>query len=147
MAKFAEKTTVPVEKTRYEIEQILEKYGADQFLVANDWAKNRVVIQFRCQNRFIRYSLQLPDQVKYRTNAAHAQAVRSTWRAVFNIIKAKLIAIDAEISTFENEFLANVIAPDGRTVAELVLPQLAIAYKTGSMPENVLALPNYSGEK
>lgn len=147
MVKFAEKTTVPVEKTRMEIQETLRKYGADQYQSADDWATGKVVIRFRCQKRYVQYSLQMPLLKSYRSAAAHAQAERSTWRALLRIIQAKLIAIDAGVSTFEEEFLAHVVVPDGRTVAELIRPQLAMAYEKGDMPNGLLALPNYSGEQ
>jgi hypothetical protein len=139
--KFADKTTVPIDRTKSEIEQILIRYGADQYQVASDWSTNRFAIQFRCQSRMIRYLVEMPHAGQYRTKAAHAQAERSKWRAVMNIIKAKLIAVDAQISTFEEEFLANVVTPDGQTVADLICPQLAVARERGEMPRGLLALP------
>lgn len=152
MAKFADKTTVPIEKTRAEIQETLRRFGADQYQAADDWAAGEVIIRFRCQGRYVQFHLTLPKLRDYRrntpraTNNAWEQACRSTWRALLLIVKAKLAAIEAGVTTFENEFLANIVVPDGRTVAEYLAPKLAIAYDTGQMPETLLALPNYSGE-
>lgn len=153
MAKFADKTTVPIEKTRMEIQETLRRFGADQYQAADDWATGEVIIRFRCKERYVQFHLQLPKLKDFRRNTARAtqnaweQACRSTWRALLLIIKAKLAAIEAEVSTFESEFLANIVVPDGRTVAEMLSPQLALAYETGKMPANVLALPNYSEDQ
>ena len=50
------------------------------------------------------------------------------------VIKAKLEAVAAQISTVEEEFLAHICLPDGSTVGDWAAPQLAIAYERGSMP-------------
>lgn len=50
------------------------------------------------------------------------------------MIKAKLEAVDAGISTVEEEFLAHVMTPDGSTVHEWLAPQLEHAYASGQMP-------------
>ena len=57
-------------------------------------------------------------------------------------MKAKLEAVDAGISTFEDEFLSATLLPDGHTVGEWAQPQLEHAYSTGLMPGRMLlALP------
>jgi len=50
------------------------------------------------------------------------------------IIKAKLEAVEAGVSTFEEEFMAFIALPDGRTVGDFMAPQIDAAYKTGRMP-------------
>lgn len=45
-------------------------------------------------------------------------------------------------TTFEVEFLANLVLPNGQTVADDVLPKVAKGYESGKMPN---LLP--SGEK
>ena len=49
-------------------------------------------------------------------------------------IKAKLEAVEAGISSFEEEFLAHVVLPDGSTFGAWAKPQLAAVYAGGSMP-------------
>lgn len=58
--------------------------------------------------------------------------------------KAKLEAVESGISVFEDEFMANIVLPGGRTVSDEVRPKIAIAYSTGG-PANLL--PDYSGDK
>jgi hypothetical protein len=50
------------------------------------------------------------------------------------VIKAKLEAVAAEISTVEDEFLAHTVLPSGETVGEWVKPQVEQAYLSGAMP-------------
>jgi hypothetical protein len=56
---YAEETSVPVERSRAEIEHLLRKYGADQF--ASGWSGDRAMIQFRAEGRTVRFVLPLPD--------------------------------------------------------------------------------------
>ena len=66
--------------------------------------------------------------------AAWEQACRSRWRALLLIIKAKLEAVEAGITTLETEFLANIVLSNGVTVGQLMTPQIEEHYQTGKMP-------------
>ena len=142
---YAEKTSVSVSKTRAEIEELVQRYGADQFV--SGYKANIAIIGFTMAGRQIRFVLPLPDQKEYwytpgrrqrRTDeAAHAaweQACRARWRALYLIIKAKLEAVESGLSTVEKEFLYDIVLPDGRTAGEWMAPQIAEAYETGRMP-------------
>jgi len=50
------------------------------------------------------------------------------------VIKAKLEAVEAGIAVFEDEFMANIVLPNGSTVSQFMLPQIAQAYESGNMP-------------
>jgi len=76
-----------------------------------------------------------------QSEALWQQACRARWRALLLCIKAKLEAIESGITEFEDEFLPYIVLPDGRTAAEWLRPQIAIAYKTNRMPTDLLALP------
>jgi hypothetical protein len=54
--------------------------------------------------------------------------------AVALAIKAKLEAVEAEISTFEDEFLAYIVLPDGSTFGDWARPQIAAVYELNTMP-------------
>lgn len=58
------------------------------------------------------------------------------------VIKAKLEAIESDISTFDDEFLAHIVMPDGKTVGEITREKVALAYSSGTMQP---LLPDYSG--
>lgn len=133
MAEYAARTRVPAERTRIEIEQLMRKRGADQFLSGSD--SDRAVLAFRLGGRHIRFTLPLGD-------ARSEQHCRSRWRALLLVIKAKLEAIDIGILTVEEAFIADTVLPDRRTVAEVMLPQIESAYATGNMPP---LLPYHGG--
>lgn len=144
---YAEKTSVSVSRTKADIEDLIQKYGADQFV--NGYRDNIAVIGFSMAGRQIKFILPLPDkndrEFKYtpgrgqrRTDesaqSAWEQACRSRWRALYLIVKAKLEAIEAWISTVEREFFYDIVLPDGRTAGEWLSPQIEVAYQTGNMP-------------
>jgi hypothetical protein len=60
--------------------------------------------------------------------------VRQRWRALALVIKAKLEAVEAGITIFEEEFLAHIVLPDGRTAGEYMVPQIEESYRTKQMP-------------
>lgn len=152
---YANKTQVSSEKTRIEIEKVLLKYGASEFAYA--WRDDEARIAFAMADRRIMFRLPLPDRndpqfrftpvtrdirSKVAQEAAYEQAVRSRWRALLLIVKAKLEAVEAGIVTLESEFLAHILLPDGTTVYDQVAPRLAIAYSGGDVPA---LLPGASG--
>ena len=64
---------------------------------------------------------------------AWEQACRQRWRALALAIRAKLEAVASGISQFEDEFLAFIVDPSsGRTVSEILRPQIVAAYNGGS---------------
>jgi hypothetical protein len=62
------------------------------------------------------------------------------------VIKAKLEAVASGITTFEDEFLAHIVMPDGQTVATHIKPRIAQAYETGSM-QALLPAPAHVASK
>jgi hypothetical protein len=156
MSRYAANTEVSSSRSRDEIERTLERYGADQFLYG--WRDTNAVVGFRMKDRHVRFVLPLPSKddkafTEYesrgklwlRTEEAarklYEQAVRQRWRALALVIKAKLEAVETGISEFEDEFMANIVLPNGRTVSEEVRPRIATAYESGEMPP---MLPDYS---
>lgn len=148
MSRYAETTSVSSEKSRSEIERTLERYGADGFMYG--WEGRNVTIMFRMKSRMIRFFIEMPDKSNDEfmltpsrgnirsTDAAlkaWEQACRQRWRALALVIKAKLEAVEAGISEFEEEFLAHIVLPDGQTVGQYMLPQVATVYETGRMPK------------
>ena len=143
---YARNTIVSAIRTRNEIEETLERYGADGFAYAT--RGNLATVIFEMENRRIRFVLELHDPEDFRytnhnpprersaraQNEAHDQACRQRWRALLLVIKAKLEAVSASISTIETEFLANIVLPDNTTAGEWMLPQIDRAYRTGQMP-------------
>lgn len=149
---YAESTSVSSEKSRAEIERTLRRYGADQFMYG--WDADRAIVGFRMCGRQIKFVLPMPDSHdrefwvtatgRRRASAAAQkeweQACRQRWRALSLVIKAKLEAVESGIAVFEDEFMANTVLPNGRTVSQFMLPQIDQAYESGKMPQMLPSL-------
>lgn len=149
MSRYAAETSVSQDRSRAEIEATLKRYGATSFMYASE--QTAAMIGFRISDRMVKFVLPMPDP-KSREFTHHLrgqrtpdaalkaweQAGRQRWRALALVIKAKLEAVAAGITTIEDEFLAHTVLPDGSTVGQFMQPQLAIAYEQGSMPTTLL---------
>lgn len=142
MATYAAKTEVSSQKSRAEIEHTLERYGASSFAYAAQGDK--AMIGFEKDGRTIRFVIPLPDRKArefthhergVRTESAQAalyeQAVKQKWRAMALMVKAKLEGVESGIVTFEQEFLAHTVLPNGKTVFEETAPGIERAYIEG----------------
>lgn len=158
--RFAEGTTVSIERSRYEIEALVTHRGATGFLAGYVQGEGGTIvarIQFALHNRMIRFELRLPPlsdfkkpsrgwreltdgQAKDKMEAEH----RRLWRALALGIKAKLELAGSGIETFEEVFLANIVTSDGGTVKDYVLPAIAEMYTTGKMPSSLMLGPGKS---
>jgi len=144
MPRYASATTVNADRSRTEIERTLARYGASKFMYG--WQENAAVVGFEANNRRIRFVLPLPELGEFMTTPtgrrrtslqgrqSQEQATRQRWRALALAIKAKLETVESNISTFEDEFMAHIVLPDGRTVSEWLTPQIERAYTSSSMP-------------
>ena len=149
---YAENTSVPIDRSKAEIERVLSRYGATGFgyMIRG----TRAMIMFEAHNRQIRFSLPMPDPSNdsYRKTptgrirrgesqaAAYEQEMRRRWRALALAIKAKLEAVDTGITEFEQEFLAHIVLPGNKTVGEMIQPSIEEAYHTGKV---VALLPGW----
>ena len=146
MTRYAESTDVSVEKSRTEIEKLITRYGATSTAFMN--APGRALIAFEANERRVVFELPLPEQSaeefkktptgRTKSNpqahyAAWEQACRQRWRALALVIKAKLEAVETGITTFEDEFLAHIVMPDGMSVGNHIKPTIAAWYASGKM--------------
>lgn len=129
---YAEGTTVPVAKTRAEVEVLVGKHGATRF--ASGWVNDHQAgITFALRGRLVRFVLALPraedaDKVKLRaypwrlTGERRAKWIdaetRRRWRCLLLALKAKLEVVESGIATFEEEFLAHIVTADNLTIYE-----------------------------
>lgn len=134
MSRYAEKTTVAVTRSKAEIEDTLQRYGCSGFM--SGWLDDVAMISFQVENRHVKFLLPMPDKMDAtftetdtgRERSADAaykaweQGCRQRWRALNLAIKAKLEAVECGIVTFDQEFLAHIVAPSGRTVGQEVIP-------------------------
>lgn len=148
MTRYASNTDVSSSKSRQEIESTLERYGCTAFMYG--WEGTNAIICFQASGRRIKFELPLParDAPEFtctqarktrrspeQAKAAWEQATRQRWRALALVIKAKLEAVESGISVFDEEFMANIMLPDGRTVGQFMLPQIEASYSKGGMPK------------
>ena len=146
MTRYAAQTEVSTERSRAEIENLVTRYGATSTAFMN--APGRALIAFEANERRIVFELPLPDRNDVRFGktptgrekrnpesryAAWEQACRQRWRALALVIKAKLEAVETGITTFEDEFLAHIVMPDGISVGSHVKPTIAAWYASGKM--------------
>jgi hypothetical protein len=145
---YAQDTSVPVERSRSEIESLVVKYGAKKFATGYD--EEAATILFECQGRRVRFRLPFPDfkdelfwytkhsqryqRKKLSEGAARSnydKEIRRRWRCLALSVKAKLESVQTGIATFDEEFLSYIVMPDGKTVGESARPQLEKAYSEG----------------
>jgi hypothetical protein len=148
MSQYAAKTEVSMEKSEAEIKTTLRKYGASGYM--SGWRDNQCLIAFEIRGKSIRFVLNLPHPgdkqfTEFRRKGGYSvqvrsegvarqlydQACRQRFRALALCIKAKMEAVECGIVTFEQEFLAHFVMPDGRNLGEHIIPQL----ENGQMPK------------
>ena len=151
--RFAENTSVPVERSKTELERTLTRYRAEKFAYFTD--ATTAAIAFAMRGRSIRIRLPLPREENFaRTPAGKPRmlaarrnecdkATRQAWRALLLVVRAKLEAVESGIATFEDEFLAYTMLPNGKTVGEQLGPSLELAHANGEMPRLALG---FSGD-
>lgn len=152
--RYAEGTKVAVEKSKVEIETLLRKHGASQFVQGWDDTRGSAFLAFSIYGRQLRYPVLRPtadDVGPLPKNLGHHKERRESWienaieaewrrrwRSLLLILKAKLELVDGGDSTFDREFLADIVMPDGSTVGDTMVPRLEVAYETGEMPPLML---------
>jgi hypothetical protein len=151
MTRYARDTDVSVEASRAEIERMIIRYGATATAFMN--SATQAIICFEARGRRIMFKLPLPSRndrafthsrvnqysggEKRRSEDATMRAwekgCRQRWRALALVIKAKLEAVESGITTFEDEFLAHIVLPDGQTIGDTIKPRIKQMYESGTM--------------
>lgn len=124
---YASGTSVPAERTRAEIEELLRKHKARSTAVFT--SEDEAAIAFEMCDRRVLFKIGVSPG---NTEKARRET-RERWRALLLSIKAKLISVQSGIETFEDAFMAHVVMPDGSTVADNVRPRIAAAYSEQTM--------------
>lgn len=134
MKPYAAKTDVTVEKSKTQIERLLAEFKADAVMMATNETKSMVV--FTMSGRNVKFILPLPQRSEFSGQWAREQfeqATRTRWRALYLALRAKLEMAATGITTFEDEFLAHIVMPNGETVGEMTRPRIAQAYQSGEV--------------
>lgn len=155
MRKFAEGTTVGAGSTKGQIEDILMSNGCTRYGSMADAIT--ATIMFEYEGIGYRMSIALPDPqdkefTEYTSRGTlyaraenvaqelYIKELNRRWRAMFAVIKAKLIAVNEGITDFPKEFLAHAVLAGGRTFGEHYIPEMKAAAIEGRMP-GIMALP------
>lgn len=149
--KFAAGTKVDVARTMHELRTLLVRYGADEFgsammggAEAVMWTRNGIT--YRVAVPLVVSESEVPDSVR---KAMIKQGIKADpvehennrrMRALLNVVKAQLIAIDDGITTFEETFVGAAVTDNGQTVAERMSPEIKRAALEGRVPRS-LSLP------
>lgn len=133
---YADKTSVPVGRSQDEIKKILAKYKATGFAYGEQG--QRSVVMFEMMDRRIKFILPMPPKPSTHATQAsiktYEQLCRTRWRCLTLAIKAKLECVESGITSLEQEFMAHIVLPNGRTVGEVMTPQIESSYQNGKMP-------------
>ncbi|MDR6622390.1 hypothetical protein [Sinomonas atrocyanea] len=120
--------SVTCSASQAEIQTMLASAGATGIRFASERGKTRIT--FRSGGHH--FLLALPAAT---SDLPHAQeAARRGWRQLSALVQAKLDAVDAGITTFDEEFLAYMVMPGGATVFQAVAPGIAAAYAAAAPP-------------
>lgn len=136
--KFAATTKVSVSGSRRDIDKLLTQFKASRIGVITELGAASVGFTIGDWSVLFKMNLPMRDETRFthknsysRRLAATAekmweQACRSCWRALLLTVKAKLVAVESGVETFEQAFLAHLVIPGshGVTVGEAHLPLL-----------------------
>lgn len=117
--RYAERTKVPVERSRTEIEAMLSKHGCDSTAVFND--RQGVWFAFTHSKRAYRIGIVMPQA----GTTGDDQERRRRMRSLALYIKARLNAVEDGIKSFDAEFMPERMVADGRTTLEHYTEQAA----------------------
>lgn len=129
--RYAQDTKVPAGVSKDEIERLLRRHGATNIYSGFDEDRKLIQLGFRLDGRMYKLNSST-DRPTRRCD--EDQIAREAWRVLKLLVTGKLEVVASGGSTFEAEFLANLLLPDGRTVGDDVLPKVAEMYESGGMP-------------
>lgn len=130
---YADGTDVPVDRSKRHIEELLMKAGAQGYHAG--WQAPTEddpgfdAIEFLWNGRQIRFKLPRHSAKVIRRDRrgremTAAQIDRQRWRVLYLVVKAKIEAVQAGISIFEEEFMAFIVTGSGHTIGEVLLPRI-----------------------
>lgn len=148
--KFAQDTTVPISKTRGEIDKLLRDWGATGVQWTDEWDENRVTLRFQWPhegNVFrARMQILLPGRESFEAEAIDRRTGqvsesrmekflsnrgKQEHRLLLLMIKSTLNAVEAGVITDIEAFLPYLEGNDGKTVGEVASANL-LKLATGS---------------
>jgi hypothetical protein len=144
MRRFAEDTSVPISRSRGEIDQLLRAWGAQGIQWTDDFEHDRVMLRFvwpRGEQHFMaRFAISLQGREELKEEAKGVYGtVREAYleklmqsrgkrehRVLLLWLKAALNAVDSGLIDAETIFLPFLEDRNGKTIAEIALPRLGV---------------------
>jgi hypothetical protein len=143
---YAEGTLVAAEKSRSEIEALVQKYAGRDADFTYGKSCGQAGISFVAKARRVQFMLPLPTMEEAKQEARDRRApsrapsparceewlekeTRRRWRCLLLIIKAKFAAVeiweelgqgDAAKTAFDREFLSHIVSQDGKTIWDTI---------------------------
>lgn len=142
--KYAPQTTVSISKSREQIRKTLESFGASQMQWSDDFDGGKAMLRFLWYFNdhtpyMARFTINVMTDEELRSQAIDGRTKKfsqkkldelrsrrgmSEHRELALLIKAIFVAVNAGIITPQQVFLPFLEDNKGRTVADIVLPQL-----------------------
>lgn len=153
MTRYAEGTTVGIERSRAEVEAILKRYGANRFMYVADG--DVVTLAFEMNQYTCKLTVQPPARSMFtRTKTGRSRSTkvaddaweaedRRRWRVLVLSLKARLESIAAEAETFEQAFSGLFLLQSGNTLGETLKASPHLLHLTGI--SGLLAAPDAEG--
>ena len=136
MAKYANKTSVPITKTKMQIEKLLIDWGINEFFFGRSPRGDG--IGFKYETRTYRLNVPNPKKEYNTSNARYEQMLRQRWRVLYMSLKMELEKINDGVVSFEDQFLAMMCLPDGSTVSDFMkLPANMSLLEKSEMPKMI----------
>lgn len=130
MRRYAEGTSVPVDRTEAEIKKLLVRHGGGGYMFGQ--SQGKALLAFEMKDRRLRFIVPMPELNKTGTNEGKVKAEeRRRYRALLLVLKAKLEAVESLIVTFDEEFLAHIVIEGNTTVGDRMVPAIPQALKSG----------------
>lgn len=134
-------TEVSVSRSQEGLRDLLRRHGASSFQFGESFIEGQQVaaLEFVHQDQMVRMLVphKQPDERAIRLKIQRAQTrtpqqiraefeeqeARRIWRVMFHSLKARLVAVEEEVETFEQAFLSHLVDPaTGRTLWETFAP-------------------------
>lgn len=136
---YAQGTSVPIDRSRSEIERIIVRYGAAKY---GTWSEpGKAIVQFETKNgRQVQIPVPMPsDKDVPRGTRDRAKWIdgemRRRWRVLVITLKAMLEAVESKLFTFDQVFLSHMVIPGtAETLGSKLIPRLPALYSGTSLP-------------
>ncbi len=131
--KYAHGTKVPIEKSKFELENICNKHGVTNFSTLQ--GDTTTAILFKYHGRLYRIDINFKGDDE--------QERRRKWRVIVITLKVMFESIDNNVIDGQLLFQPWTVLPGNTVLHSRIAPQIEQAYLTGKMPSLLPEEQNY----